>query len=83
MTPEMKKLLVAPIMGGMFVIFMPAVVWVLIAQALWVHLSPKLKLAFRPAPVTLGVAYLAGQPEAGTKENKKLDELADEIASKR
>jgi hypothetical protein len=83
MTPELKKLLVSPILGGMLVLFLPIIVWPLLAQALWVHFSPRIKLFFRPAPVAMGVAYFAGKPEEGSRESKAMEKLADEIASKR
>jgi hypothetical protein len=84
MTPEMKKLLVAPLMGGLFVIFMPAVVWVLIVQAIWQVLQKKLRPAMAPLPMTMGVAYFAGKGESEPgPSNAKLDILANEIAEKR
>jgi hypothetical protein len=83
MNNEIKQLLLAPIFGGLLVLFLPIIVWPLLAQALWVHFSPRVKLFFRPAPVALGVAYLAGQPEEGTKENERMDKLASEIQEKR
>jgi hypothetical protein len=83
MTPEMKKLLVSPILGGLFVVFLPFIVWPLLAQALWIHFSPRVKLFFRPAPVALGVSYFAGKPEEGKSDESKLDKLADEIHAKR
>ncbi len=84
MTPETKKLLLAPIFGGLFVLFLPIIVWPLLVQALWTHFSPKLKAAFRMAPVSPGVAYFAGDTTEGKPvENSKLDKLADEIANKR
>jgi hypothetical protein len=84
MTTEMKKLLVAPIMGGLFVVFLPFIVWPLLAQALWVHFGPRIKLAFQPTPVAVGVAYFAGEGSEGKPtENEKMSTLAAEIDSKR
>jgi hypothetical protein len=83
MTPEMKKLLVAPIMGGLFVVFLPFIVWPLLAQALWVHFGPRIKLLFSPTPAHMGIAYFAGKPEEGKSGNAKLDKLIDEINQKR
>ena len=84
MTPEMKKLLVSPILGGLFVVFLPFIVWPLLAQALWVHFSPRIKMAFHPRPVVVGVAYFAGEGKEGEPtENEKMDKLAAEIKSKR
>ena len=83
MTPEMKKLLVAPFLGGLFVVFLPFIVWPLLAQALWVHFSPRIKLFFAPAPAHMGIAYFAGKPEEGKSEAPKLEKLAAEIDSKR
>jgi hypothetical protein len=84
MTPEMKKLLVAPVLGGLFVVFLPFIVWPLLAQALWVHFGPRIKMAFHPRPVAVGVSYFAGDTKDGEPvESGKLDKLADEIDSKR
>jgi hypothetical protein len=84
MTPELKKLLVSPILGGLLVVFLPFIVWPLMAQALWTHFGPRIKLFFHPAPVAVGVAYFAGEGKEGEPtENTKLDDLAKEIADKR
>ena len=83
MNNEIKQLLLAPIYGGLLVLFLPIIVWPLLAQALWVHFSPRVKLFFRPAPIALGVAYFAGKPEDGGRESKAMEKLANEIASKR
>jgi hypothetical protein len=83
MTPEMKKLLVAPIMGGLFVVFLPFIVWPLLAQAIYKLLKEKYGHNLAPAPMAVGVAYFAGKPEEGSNGNAKLDKLADEIHSKR
>lgn len=83
MSPELKKLLVAPIYGGMLVLFLPLVVWFLLGEAIWVHLSKKFHDATAPLPMAGGIAYFAGKGEDGSSTNIKLDGLADEIARKR
>lgn len=83
MTPEMKKLLVAPFIGGLFVVFLPFIVWPLLAQAIYKLLKEKFGHDLAPAPMAVGVAYFAGKGEGEKSDEPKLDDLAAEIDTKR
>ena len=84
MTKEMKQLLVAPFIGGLFVVFLPFIVWPLLAHAIYKAIAKKYGHLTAPAPMAVGVAYFAGESKDGEPtKNEKLDDLAKEIAIKR
>ncbi len=84
MTPETKKLLASPFLGALFVVFMPLIVWPLMAHAIYKRVREAMKGTPVVAPMAVGTAYFAGPTEEGKpRENAELDELAKEIADKR
>jgi hypothetical protein len=84
MTKEMKQLIVAPFIGGLFVVFLPFIVWPLLAHAIYKAIAEKYGHMAAPAPMAVGVAYFAGEGKEGKPtSNEKLDKLADEIQEKR
>lgn len=86
--PFLAALLIAPILGGALVVFLPFIGFALTLYAVGKRLSSlavSLKHALAPSQMAAGEAYFAGKGEPTEKPcaDKALEELQKELDSKR
>jgi hypothetical protein len=84
--PTALVLLLVPLLGALFLIFMPAIGFFLAAQALGrkigYTLAPLLHIAVTPMPAA-GEAHLTGHEPKGGGSEKSLEDLDKEIQARR